>query len=514
MSRSTCWVGGWISFIFVPEMKRIILFLLIIKNCSSAFSQKEDYVWRLGDNGGINFNGGVDTFSVPNPNFYLFNETNASTCDSSGNLLLFTNGIVLFNANSDTALNGDSLNPSESTTMFEPVGLGLPQADLILRKPATSNIYYLFHETFDSDTASIYPLQTNILYYSIIDITLDSGRGGIISGKKNLHFYDNDTLLPGKLTAMRHGNGRDWWLISKRACYPEMIEWLITPDTILGPYIVTLANDPNTCYDDIPGQACFSPQGDKYAIYYGSRNVYSYEFDRCSGNLTETFHTYVADSVFTYPYGCAFSPSGKYLYLTTTLAVYQFDMTASNISASMIRVALYDGFNSPSPPFATHFCFMKLAPDNKIYISTDNGCDVMHRIEFPDSAGIGCNVLQHSFYMPTVNVSTVPNIPDYKLGALVGSGCDTILGIKNLSDRIQNEITVSPNPAHDNFTVHFSSQLQKSQLEIFNVLGEKIYSANINSFPLTLNCESFPAGIYLVKVQSTKGSANQKLVIE
>jgi hypothetical protein len=52
-----------------------------------------------------------------------FDATNSSICDSNGNLLFYTNGIYIANANHDTMMNGNGLNAGQFATAWEPYGL-------------------------------------------------------------------------------------------------------------------------------------------------------------------------------------------------------------------------------------------------------------------------------------------------------------------------------------------------------------------------------------------------------
>jgi len=70
-----------------------------------------------------------------------------------------------------------------------------------------------------------------------------------------------------------------------------------------------------------------------------------------------------------------------------------------------------------------------------------------------------------------------------------------------------------PNPASSTFTIQINSQLQNVDLEIFNLTGGKIYSGAFSK-QFTFDCEQFPSGIYFVKLQTEKGSAVEKLVIQ
>jgi len=78
---------------------------------------------------------------------------------------------------------------------------------------------------------------------------------------------------------------------------------------------------------------------------------------------------------------------------------------------------------------------------------------------------------------------------------------------------LKNEFAIFPNPASSTFTIRFDSQFQNADLEIFNLLGEEVYHVEYKS-NLTVDCEHLPPGLYFVKLQTEKGSAVEKLVIQ
>jgi hypothetical protein len=74
---------------------------------------------------------------------------------------------------------------------------------------------------------------------------------------------------------------------------------------------------------------------------------------------------------------------------------------------------------------------MQLAPDGKIYSSSTNSVSSLHVIHSPDEPGLACQYQQHGIELPTRNTFSMPTFPNYRLGPLDGSACDT-LGIDNL----------------------------------------------------------------------------------
>ena len=71
----------------------------------------------------------------------------------------------------------------------------------------------------------------------------------------------------------------------------------------------------------------------------------------------------------------------------------------------------------------TRFYLAQLAPNGKIYISVPpNSSEFICILStIPDSAGLACNVeATWSESLPTRNGFSMPNFPNYRLGALEG----------------------------------------------------------------------------------------------
>ena len=68
-----------------------------------------------------------------------------------------------------------------------------------------------------------------------------------------------------------------------------------------------------------------------------------------------------------------------------------------------------------------------------IYISSYDGTYMLHVINQPDSFGLACDVQQHAVTLPGPGGNmAVPTFPNYNLGPLVGSPCDTLTGIVSI----------------------------------------------------------------------------------
>lgn len=71
---------------------------------------------------------------------------------------------------------------------------------------------------------------------------------------------------------------------------------------------------------------------------------------------------------------------------------------------------------------------------------------------------------------------------------------------------------VYPNPAKDEVMV--ASSLSMERVEIVNMLGQVVYSADVNANSVKVNTAEMGAGNYLVKMYTEAGMATKKLVVE
>lgn len=420
-------------------MKEILLFYLFLTpfflQAQEVFSkEKRDNVWLFG------------SFSLTNPLganiVFDFNEfpvdisydfigmpldfTNASICDTSGNLLFYTNGISIANFTHDTIENGGRINPGEYTDVLVEVGNHLPQGALILPKPSNDSLYYLFYEElsrapeFGANSKRVFSF-----FKAIVNMNSNNGLGKVVE-KDTLIL--GDTLDVGKIVANRHANGRDWWVLLPEYISDKYYKYLLTNEGIINGGFQHIGE--NHYYG--LGQASFTANGDKYIQYnlyhLGENYLNIFDFDRCSGELSSPLR--ILDTLYAFSGGAAISENSRFLYAPTDTKIYQYDLEADNIEASKVVVAEYDGYYDEIPDLQTRFFMAALAPDGKIYISANNSSLHLHVIHEPNKKGLACNVEQHGIELPAWNQFTMPNFPYYGLGPLDGSPCDT-LGIDN-----------------------------------------------------------------------------------
>ena len=421
--------------LFVKE--QFFVLVLILMPCI-GHTQGINNLWIMGHNCGnysycggssINFLSGFPDTSHSNVQMN-FLDCNANISDTSGNLLFYTNGVYIANSQNDTMVNGNDLNPSVYTNQNATRGLRVKQGNLILPMPGSTTLYYLFHETLFMDM-SINDYRCSEIYYSIIDKSLDSGRGAVT--QKNVVLL-SDTLTIGAITACKHANGRDWWIVFHKSKGRRYYKYLFTPAGLQGPYAQDIG------YSILPRdwlwQSCFSPDGNKFSSVFSKDTFDIMNFDRCTGLFSNATSIYVNDSASVR--GVAFSQNSKYLYFSSSNYVYQYELLVNPISASMITISVYDKYVDRAPPFYTGFYLAQLANNGKIYILAGNDSRWMTVVNDPDSQGFSCNILQHSFLLPTYNAWTIPNFPNYFLGRESGSICDSLPFVSSHIERMKH----------------------------------------------------------------------------
>jgi PKD domain-containing protein/type IX secretion system substrate protein len=411
-------------------MRKFILLLFLSCHWIIVSGQKNDAMWLFGSNlfssTDPRWGPSVLDFHSDPPIAYEqerpmnLDVTVASICDSTGNLLFYTNGAWIANFTHEMMENGDSLNPGQITWNNYNSGLRALQSAIALPLPSNPGKFFLFHLKLDYD--DVVTLARNTFYYSFIDMNENNGLGKVI--QKNQELLTDERL--GTLSAVKHANGRDWWVVVSDAFHYKYKKFLLSP--IGASYVEEQDFGPTP--ERVHGSLSFSNDGTKMAQYeVPLDNVVIYDFDRCTGEISNPVEVSLPDVEL--GAGQAFSPNGRFFYVASSTFILQLDLWAPDIGASLDTVAVYDGFTDPSTGgLSTTFFAMQNGPDGRIYFNTNNGTMYLHYIQYPNKKGDSCQVVQHGVKLPFFNIFTSPHFPNYRLGPLDGSPCDT-LGLDN-----------------------------------------------------------------------------------
>ena len=432
-----------------------LLLLYLIFYLPWVNAQKEDYNWLfgIGDNPMDSMNcGAVINFDSDPPNvYYDFSPTgidlsNTSVSDTFGNLLFYTNGIAIFNHLHQKLPSSDTLNPGTLSDQFYHFGYPLIQSVVFLQLPKNDNLYYLFH--YRSLTTPDFPSpHVDGLYFTIVDKEMNGGTGGIVEKRSILL---SDTLSIGLLTATKHANGVDWWIIAREYASQSYHKFLFNSEGVH--YVSHQAIGVAPEGAEVLGQATFSPNGNKYARYgipSGNPDVGNYvevlDFNRCDGEFSNPVYLNIVDSAGLA--GVAISPNSRFLYLMSDVYVYQYDFWAGSFESSKDTVAVFDGYQEG--PFHARFFLGQLAPDGKIYISLPNNMYYLHVIHYPDLKGDSCMVEQRGITLPAKNSFSMPSYPNYRLGPMEGypGSCEPV-AVRGATEG-DGGLVLYPNPAGD-----------------------------------------------------------------
>lgn len=490
-------------------MKTILTsFLTLIIGIQFTFSQKNDYHWVLGNKSifsHIKTDGGSDI---------IFSDTGIteikyvyrdmpfwlncmSIADTKGKLQFYSNGCYIENTLGQILPNGRNLNPGEFADEFCETGYG-GVSSFVLPHPDNPKLYHLIHLAYNDDADG------EKLYYTTVDMSV---QGGIVREKNQI--IVEDEISVSKLTAVKHANGRDWWIINPKGQRSnDYYKVLLTPNGFSEPKLQKIGSYRRTF--EILGQATFTPNGDRYILIDNNNPVMLFDFDRCSGELSNPLEFYLPigyDSL--YATGVAVSPSGRFLYASAFYHIYQYDLEAADIEASVELVAVYDGFKSP---FGSTFYRAQRGPDGRIYLNCTNGENVLHVINHPDRKGKACEVVQHGIQLPTYNPFLLPNHPNYRLGALEDSACDT-LRKRPLPSEL-TEMIVAPNPTKDQVHIYLNQNHEFIDLTLVNVSGQHLLERQVpqGRNEVTIDLGDLPVGMYFITVRNEEQRVTKRVV--
>lgn len=486
-------------------MKKLfcIVWGILFTSCISA--QLENINWVCPDSVGLNFTTGEPMYFGSS---MLGLESTTSISDKEGNLLFYSNGEKVWDRNNSLMPNGDSL----SIGLVGDLGSSITQGVIIIPKPLSDSLFYIFQ------LQKQYSPEINGLMYSIIDLSLNGGFGDVV--EKNIALFDKS--LTEKMQAVKHGNGKDWWLIMH--AWPDLTLmsdstmvftlFLITSFGIEGPFEQAYgikayeADNPYLGW----GEMVINEEGD-IIVYVRRNKVDIYDFDRCNGlmsnlrtitNLPNTLH-----------YGCSISPNNNFVYVSSVgddqSYLYQFEIKPYINIDSTKEVVYHNQYNNYA--LGQH----ELGPDGKIYISmyyykywpntiysekNKNLCVINEpNLKYPY-----CDFDTNSISLGSGRtIGSLPNMPNYRLGALQGSECDTLNTSIQEPEIQETFFTVYPNPATDYLYIETTTQEQLN-LIIRDVKGSVCMQINhLGDEPIHVS--HLTAGLYsviAVGVQSGK----------
>jgi len=329
-------------------MQYIVTLTLIFLSLAAS-GQKQNNSWCFGNKAGLDFNGGAP---VAFSSAINCGEGSASVSNRhTGALLFYTDGVRIYNRDHNIMPYGNNIGNDLLSSSL--------QGMLIVPFTDDSNKYYVFALEDESRAEGA-------LFYSVVDMQLDAGRGDVMLGRKKIMlgkgFVEGMQAVP---TCDGH-----WLLLASRTAN-EFHAYKITANGIDTQAVVSQMFHPYVT--SVLGAMKISPDRRKllYATYtskqVGGQNyavATINDFDERTGKVTGGEHLIDPTGNATY-YSVEFSEDGTKAYVCDTrYGIYQFDLslpTPLDIKAS--KKVVYQNITG------SEATLMQMGPDKNIYVA-------------------------------------------------------------------------------------------------------------------------------------------------
>jgi gliding motility-associated-like protein len=341
------------------SLKLVVLVWAI--SCCSAHAQNEWNTWYFGSLAGLDFNSGEPRLLDDGALSTV--EGCASISDKYGNLLFYTDGVKVWDRFHGVMQNGTGLFGNFSTTQCQ-----------IIPTPGDSTRYYIFTADFQGNKDG--------LCYSVVDLKKNNGLGEVVQKNKRLK-----TPVTEKISAVRHSNGRDFWVVAHEWQTSKFLSYLISPAGISAPVFSDQGAVHANGFQDMNaiGTLKFNLDGSRLAVAIHDDNVIElFHFDNATGAIAHDQSLVLKGGAG--PYGLEFSPNGKWLYASLFNAnkILQFDLSEPT-GADMVNSAYLVGEDMLS-----RFSALQLAADGRIYVACFEK-PYLSVINFPGRKGAACD---------------------------------------------------------------------------------------------------------------------------
>lgn len=369
-------------------MKNLLssIIFLSLTTFTSLNAQLQNNIWYFGATSGINFpsGGGAPTQIPTSPARGAFTGgegCGVATNPISGQVMFYTDGISIYNANNEPMSNS-------------PVG-GLggcnssAQAVAFCQVPDECNQYYVFTNGACSNTN---------LYAYIVDMNALGGLGEVRNfvdwDWQGLPVPSSNILHTGiseSMTIIPIPGTPNFWLVGRIANQTKMFSFEIDAD-----FRINFDNDPvpsenlniatTTSYNMEYCANALSPLKNVAIAYPNAGKIYTLGFDVSTGLFSNG--TLLNDNVGGVPYDVEWSPNGQMLYYSTYTNFIK--LVQDDLSGTVTDIYTFPGQNSSGGG-------LKTGPDGKIYFIYYRGYNNLVVVNNPDSPGSSCNYSELDF---------------------------------------------------------------------------------------------------------------------
>lgn len=473
-------------------MKQFFLTHCFLFILNFVYAQNEGNIWTFGENIGLDFNSGSPIpFSGTAMNTF---EGCATISNSSGQLLFYTDGILVWDKNHNLMPSVTNLGGNSSSS----------QSAIIVPQPGNTTLYYIF--TVDATIGSTGG--SGGLQYSIIDISLNSGLGDVTS--QNILLA---TPTCEKITAIKKSNGIDYWIVTHLYNSNTFKSYSLTSS---GLNLVPVTSSSGTIITDVGslvnnesiGYMKASSNGAYIGVVsYINLNLFElFNFNNFTGMITGLV---ISDNNFPVAsialgdgiYGISFSPDNSKVYVGQTSfdltsdpsVIFQYDLSSGNSSSILASKNIIYSTNSST------LGALQLGVDGKIYIARiyEAYLDV---ISTPNNLGTSCNYNTSAITLTGICNAGLPNIYE---GFLVENALQATLFYQGCTGNdYQLFIDTLLN---DTYTLHWDFGDVNSTFDTSNILNPTFNFPGPGNYTVVLTINKTSGGSFSVSQIITIG---------
>ena len=453
--------------------------LLSVATCFFAQSEHTTH-WYFGNNAGLDFSSGTP-LAIGNSGMNA-REGSTAYSDENGNLLFYSNGVGVLDDTAAVWNRDHQIMPNGLLTDLTGKATTM-QSSIVIPVPGSATQYYLF--TLDG-YESYYTPEYKGLTYSVVDMSLDNGLGDVID-KATSVVTPATPFLSEQMTATRHANGTDYWLILHESNginlnSDKFILYRISAAGIGAPITQHIG------INDSPGMQStlqVSSQGTKIAF-----NWEVFDFDNATGVLSNP----VATGSWGYR---EFSRDGRFLYVAKwSDGLYQYDLDAANVSASVYQLSAYSDFGQ-----------IQIGLDDKIYVVMQfNGSfqPYLSVINNPGQQGPACDFSMNA-------ITLVDGVCDIGLPNFIDFVPADHAGLAEAQQLIH--LSLYPNPATSGVTLRFDSD-EPAVVTLTDLQGKVAMNETQILSGNNIDLSSIRPGSYLVQLKFAGEVHWQQLIVE
>lgn len=416
-----------------------------------------------------------------------FESTMAGWVDKEGEVLFYTNGCHLYNGDHQVIPGGEELNPGEIHEIAcDDYGYLAPKGASVATFRTAPDLFYLIHLGIKNSIQ--HSVSYGPLYITVIVRDSLTGQLEVVSKNEVLIAEEVDPFV-----LVRHGNGDDWWLITNHFATNEYHKILLTPEGVESHLIENVGY--NFPFPPCRWQRSLSasPSGDRIVRFGSKCGAQFMTFDRCSGLLEDVGFSNLENGIFGGG-GSTFSVDSDFVYFSRWYRVIKvpFSTPPDTLRASF----------QPDPGFGGSFVHMHRDMYGRIYIAPQASESYLHIIEPGDTGPDTALVAFEGLKLPYRIQRTIPHYPNYALGPVYGSVCDSIPTSFEEMATFESTTVINafPNPASDRITVETSVHGSKTFI-LYDARGQLLKTIETLDQETNFNISAYQPGLYMIGVR-------------